>query len=385
MKIAMFTETFLPLTDGIVTRLTATIDILREEGHDILIFAPEGGISEYKGAQVVGLKGVPLFVYPEKQFTFPSTKILKALRAFQPDVVHAVNPMNIGAYGIYYAKKLGLPLVSSYHTNVAAYTRYYKIGFLESTTWAYIRGLHNHSQLNLATSSTIVQELRERGIHRVHLWDRGVDRSKFGPSYATQKMREQLSGGHPDNIIFLYVGRLGHEKGLERLRPALDAHPHISLALVGDGPAREELENLYAGTRTQFLGFLHGEKLAEAYASADVFVFPSTTETLGLVLMEAMASRLPIIAAKSGPTEEMLTDGESALLFQPNDPHSLTQAMVSMAENPELRQRLADAAYKLSEGLDWHKPTQQLLQYYKKAILLKQRYQSIVMRPSKKA
>lgn len=373
MNIALFTETFLPLTDGIVTRLKHTIDTLLEEGHRVLVFAPERGLDRYNRAEIFGLKGIPLFIYPEKQISFPSFRIKQKLKLFQPDLIHAVNPINIGAFGVYYARTLGIPLLSSYHTNVAAYTRYYRLRFLEPAAWSLIRFLHNQSLLNLATSASMLQELRQQGIRRLHLWERGVDRRQFGPQFRHPEMRHRLSGGHPEKLIFLYVGRLGPEKGLERLRPVLDLSPDVCLAFVGDGPARPALERKFRGTSTFFLGMLYGRELAEAYASSDVFLFPSTSETLGLVLMEAMASGLPIIAADSGPTRELLQNGRSALLFSPDQPQELLSAARKMLEQPELRGQLGKQAYRLAENLDWRKPTLQLIRYYEKAIALHNR------------
>ncbi len=374
MNIAMFTETFLPLTDGIVTRLKHTIDILLEEGHQVIVFAPERGLDRYNQAEIVGLKGIPLIIYPEKQISFPKLSIRQKLDLFKPDLIHAVNPINIGAFGIYYARKLGIPLISSYHTNVAAYTRYYRLGFLEPITWSVIRFLHNQSMLNLATSASIIEELRRQGIRRLRLWERGVDRQQFGPQFSHPEMRQRLSGGHPEKLIFLYVGRLGPEKGLERLRPVLDLSPDVCLAFVGDGPARPALEKHFHGTATSFLGMLHGQELAEAYASSDVFLFPSTSETLGLVLMEAMASGLPIIAADSGPTKELLQDGHSALLFSPEQPQELKAAARKLLEQPALRAQLGQQAFRLAENLDWRKPTIQLIRYYEKTIALHTRF-----------
>lgn len=378
MNIAIFTETFVPMTDGIVTRLKHTIDILLDEGHRVVVFAPDRGLARYKSAVIVGLKGTPLVVYPEKQISFPSLRIGNILRRFRPDLIHAVNPINIGAFGVYYAKKYGLPLISSYHTNVATYTRYYRMGFLEPLAWSVIRFLHNQSHLNLATSTSMVQLLRQQGIRRVYLWERGVDRRQFGPAYANLAMRCRLSDGKPERLIFLYVGRLGPEKQLERLRPLLDLGPDVCLAFVGDGPARPKLEKVFHGTATTFLGPLHGRALAEAYASSDVFVFPSTSETLGLVLMEAMASGLPIVAADSSPTRELLLDDQhgqdAGLLFDPDDPQQLLSAARTLLERPALRRQLGAQAYRKAEDLDWQKPTRQLLRYYKKAMAIHRRH-----------
>jgi glycosyltransferase involved in cell wall biosynthesis len=376
MNIAFFTETFYPQMDGVVTRLCVTIKILLNEGHNIIIFAPERGLVEYSGARIVGINGIDLPFYPDKQCSFPNRRIYSALKAFQPDIIHAVNPLNVGAFGVYYAKKMGLPLVSSYHAHIPTYARYYHLGFMESAAWRYLRWLHNQSHLNLCTSTSVKEELQRQQIRRVHLWKRGVDRDKFNPKHFSPEMRKRLSNQHPEQVIFLYVGRLGFEKGLERFRPVLDANPDITLAFVGDGPARVQLERLYAGTNTFFTGCLYGEELAQAYASADAFFFPSTTDTLGLVLLEAMASGLPIVAANSGPTREMLTDGESAMLFEPDQEEDLLKAALTLAENRDLRRRLGKRALASAEELDWHRPTKQLCQYYERTIQIHRRFEN---------
>lgn len=368
MRITFFTETFLPMTDGVVTRLTATVSRLVQMGHEVMVFAPGKGEDYYQGARVVRLPGLPLIIYPEKQVTLPHPLLAKELDRFQPDVVHAVNPINLGAYGVYLARKKGYPLVSSYHTNVAAYVGYYGLGFLEPVAWKIILSLHNRSRLNLCTSKKVKAELSERGVERLKVWDKGIDTESFSPNYAAAGMRERLSGGLPQRTIFLYVGRLGYEKNLEQLRKALEALPESCLALVGDGPARSHLEKVFHGTNTIFTGFLYGRELASAYASADVFVLPSTTETLGLVLLEAMASGLPVIATAQGPPAELVTHGETGLLFNEQAAPSLLQAMYSLSQDAGLRQKLGRQALEAARLLDWRQPTEQLVQYYSEAI-----------------
>ncbi|MCF8010850.1 MAG: glycosyltransferase family 1 protein [Clostridiales bacterium] len=368
MRIAIFTETFLPMTDGIVTRLTASINQLLELGEEVMILAPGKEEGEYKGAPVIRVPGIPLIVYPEKQFTFPHPVISKALKEFQPDIIHSVNPVNLGAYGVYYAKKHNLPLIGSYHTNTIDYLNYYKLSFLKPMGWKYIRWLHNQSLFNLCTSKKTQQELKKQGINRVYYWEKGVDTEKFSPRYASHEMRYKLSGGQPEKTLFISVGRLGYEKELEKLRPALDYIPNSCLALVGDGPARKYLEEVFQGTNTVFTGFLYGEELAAAYASSDVFVLPSTTETLGLVLLEAMACGIPAIAVNNGPPAEIVKDEVSGSVFSETGEPGIVQVMSHLAEDKDLRQNLGENALKIcKKEFGWRKPTLQLLDYYYQA------------------
>ncbi len=319
MKIALFTETFLPKIDGIVTRLIHTVDHLQRAGEQVLIFSPDYGIKEYKGARVYGVEGLPLPMYPELKMALPSPAVGRQLQQFKPDIIHVVNPAILGLGGIYYGKKLNIPILASYHTHLPKYLHHYGFGVLEPLLWELLKGAHNQAELNLCTSTAMVEELRSHGIDRVDLWQRGVDTEMFVPELASREMRSRLSENNPDSPLLLYVGRLGAEKEIERIKPVLAAIPDARLALVGDGPHRQTLEQYFAGTPTNFVGYLKGQELATAYASADAFIFPSRTETLGLVLLEAMAAGTPVVAARSGGIPDIVTDGVNGYLFDPAD------------------------------------------------------------------
>ena len=370
MRIAMFTETFLPGTDGIVTRLCATLRHLEEEGHEVLLFAPEGAPERYASATVIGIPSFRFFLYPEKRFSFPWPRIGRALKAFQPDFIHAVNPAFLGLGAVYYSWRLRLPYLASYHTNVPAYARHYGLNWLEPALWWYFRMLHKRASINLCTSRATLHELDAHGFANLGLWERGVDTEQFSNIPSSESMRQRLgSTSETENPkVLLYVGRLAAEKGLEKLRFCLDALPNISLAIVGDGPHRAELERVFAGTKTVFTGYLHGAELAEAYASADGFVFPSTTETLGLVLFEAMASGLPVMAADSPPTREVLEGGRAGFIFDANDPQSILNTMQDLLYNEEKRLAIQDHALRIAADLDWRGPTNQLLSHYERLL-----------------
>ncbi|HEY0127745.1 MAG TPA: glycosyltransferase family 1 protein, partial [Rubrobacteraceae bacterium] len=303
MRIAFFTETFLPATDGVVTRLRHTIEELARMGDSMLVIAPtypDGGPDSYAGAPIYRVPGVPFPPYPRIKLSFAHPGVGRALERFGPDLIHAVNPFILGPGGIYYARRLGVPLVASYHTNVAAYARYYnlELGFEAGRWWT--KQLHNRAEINLCTSEASMNYLLREGVKRIRLWPQGVDARRFHPNKATEEWRERLSDGHPEDTLLLYVGRLAPEKGIERLEAILREVPGTRLAIVGDGPARGDLERDFKGTPAVFTGVLQGEDLASAYASADAFLFPSTTDTLGLAMLEALASGLPVIAARGG-------------------------------------------------------------------------------------
>lgn len=364
MRIALFTETFLPKVDGIVTRLSHTVDHLHRLGDEVLVVSPEGGLKEYCGAKIYGVPGFPLPLYPELKLALPRPSIGQQLEDFEPDVVHIVNPAVLGLGGLYYAKALGVPLIASYHTHLPKYLEHYSLGMLEGVLWELLKMMHNQAQLNLCTSTAMKTELTDHGIERVAVWQRGVDTELFRPELASAEMRSHLSQGHSDAPLLLYVGRLSAEKEVDRIKPVLEAIPNARLALVGDGPYRQELEHLYANTPTHFVGYLTGENLASAFASADAFIFPSRTETLGLVLLEAMAAGCPVVAARSGGIPDIVEDGVNGYLFDPKDEDGAIAATQKLFSKESERVLLRRNARIEAEKWGWAAATQQLQTFY---------------------
>ena len=368
MRIALFTETFLPKIDGIVTRLRHTVDHLQRNGDQVLVFSPDGGLREHKGAKIHGVKGIPLPLYPELKLAIPTPQVGKALERFKPDLIHVVNPAVLGLGGIYFAKTLNIPLVASYHTHLPQYLQHYGLGSLEGLLWELLKLAHNQARLNLCTSTAMVETLETHDIERVDLWQRGVDTEMFQPHLVSKQMRSRLSGGNPEKPLLLYVGRVSPEKQIDRIKPILEAIPEAHLAIVGDGPHREALETNFAGTQTHFIGYLQGLELASAFASADAFVFPSTTETLGLVLLEAMAAGCPVVAANSGGIPDIVTDGVNGYLFEPTDPNGSIMATKRLLAATEEREQLRSNARQEAEKWGWAAATRQLKRYYESVL-----------------
>ncbi len=368
MRIAVFTETFLPKVDGIVTRLRHTVEHLVRHGNQVLIFSPDGGLNEYKGAKIYGIPGNPLPWYPELKMAFPTPTVGKMLEMFKPDIVHVVNPAILGLGGIFFAKQLNIPLMASYHTHLPQYLQHYGLGMLEGFLWEMLKTAHNQAELNLCTSTAMMEELTNHGIERVGLWQRGVDTETFQPNLASEEMRHKLSQGNPKSPLLLYVGRLGAEKEIERIKPVLESIPGARLALVGDGPNRQNLEEHFADTNTNFVGYLHGLELGSAYASADAFIFPSRTETLGLVLLEAMSAGCPVVAANSGGIPDIVKHGENGFLFNPEDENGAIIATQKLFSNPLQKEVLRNNARKEAELWGWSAATRQLEGYYREII-----------------
>ncbi len=370
MRIAFVTESFLPATDGVVTRLRHTLDELSTFGDEFLIVAPKygEGPSSYAGAPIHRVPAVPFPPYPQIKLAPPNPSVGRVLSRFRPDLVHVVNPFVLGAAGVFYARTMGLPLVASYHTNVTVYARFYGLGFLGGLGVRWVRALHNRARINLCTSKATQDYLMSEGIRGVRFWPQGVDARRFHPDKFSKDARVRLSDGNPGERLLLYVGRLGHEKNITLLKKALWDVPETRLAIVGDGPARGELERAFRGTPTVFAGMLQGEELVEAYASADAFVFPSTTETLGLAMIEALASGLPVIAARSGAAHEVVSEGESGFLYEPGSEESFVSAVRRVLADEDLRLRLSAGARTAAEGRTWEASTAALRGYYREAM-----------------
>ncbi|CAI7923190.1 unnamed protein product [Closterium sp. NIES-54] len=394
---------------GYKNRFQNFIRYLREHGDEVLVVTTHKGVPEhFHGAKVVPSLSFPLPFYPILPLSLAlSPRIYRAVRDFQPDVIHATSPgiMCFGALVI--AKLLSRPLVFSYHTHVPAYIPKYTFTFLVGPMWAVIRFVHLAAEVTLVTSHVLGQELLAAGAsaaERLCVWRKGVDCETFHPRFASHQMRHTLTGGEPDKPLLVHVGRLGAEKNLELLKPLmsfskpcsfpwptalslpilpstpeflsthaipsfptpsppcpcsiLDRLPGVRLAFVGDGPHRATLEKLFEGTPTVFTGMLSGEPLTSAYASGDVFLMPSETETLGFVVLEAMAAGVPVVAARAGGIPDIIhRDGETGFLFAPGDVEDAVGKVRALLDSRELRERVRMAAREEVEGLDWRAST----------------------------
>lgn len=375
MRIAVFTETFLPKVDGIVTRLVRTLDQFSELGHEALIFAPHNPPAEYRGHRVVKVPAISFRPwYPELFLGLPRPRLGRELDSFQPDVVHVINPVVLGLWGSTIAIQRDLPLLASFHTDLPNYVRHLKLSFLTPVSKSILRDIHNLAHVNLCTSTQMIEAAENIGIKRVRLWPKAIDTDAYQPSFASAEMRNRLSGGEPDRPLLIYVGRLSHEKRLDLLEPVIRALPGVRLALVGSGPAEDHLRRLFEGTPTVFTGYMSGTELAAAYASADLFLFPSDTETLGFVAMESMASGVPAVAARAGGIPDVIRHGDTGLLFEAGNPADMEQKVRHLLDNPAERREMALAARADMERWSWRASTEKLLEYYGLASVVKRRF-----------
>jgi glycosyltransferase involved in cell wall biosynthesis len=364
VRIVLFTETFLPKVDGVAKTLCRLLEHLAARRHPCLVFAPAGGPKQYAGVPIIGLPAYPFPLYPELRLVPPYVDVTEHLDAFRPDVVHLVNPVSLGVAGLQHARRLGAPIVASYHTDIPGFAEQWGLGFLSEPLWAGLRWVHNQANLNLCPSSVTRAELKGRGFRRLKVWSRGVDTQRFHPRHRAHSLRMRLTGGDSDAPLLLFVGRLSPEKRVEWLRPVLEALPQARLAIVGDGPARASLERHLTGTPTVFTGYLYGDDLVGAYAAADIFVFPAANETFGNVVLEAMASGLPVVAAQAGGPLDVVVEGATGLMFDPNDPAALVDAVRRLVDDPAYAQQLGAGGRARAKACSWSTVLDGLLDEY---------------------
>lgn len=227
----------------------------------------------------------------------------------------------------------------------------YGLGIFAGLTWSYLRILHNGADFSLTTSPQLCEEIIQNGFQRIGLWRKGIDTDVFNPSKQSAEMRFKLTNGHPEDPLIINVGRLGNEKNLPSFKELLRRLPNTRLALVGDGPIREELEELLEGTNTYFAGMLKGEELSAAFASADVFVMPSVTETMGFVALESMASGVPVVGARAGGIPDMVQHQKTGYLFEPHSIDECETYVRKLLNNPQQRQEMGNASRQ--EAFNW--------------------------------
>ncbi len=374
MRVAIITENFLPKLDGVTRTLARLLEHLQANGHQALLLGPESGIDRYAGAEVIGTAGVPLFFYPELRFNFFRPLFLRRLAEFNPDVFHVVDPVVLGATGLAAAHFFNKPIVSSYHTNLAAYCAHFGFPLLTKPMWLYNRFIHNQCALTFCPSPSTAAMLRLQGFEHLRIWPRGVDTALFRPGQRSEALRATWLKDRTDaanKTILLYVGRVSWEKNLHLLVQAYREmdHSRCHLVIVGHGPAYTEIQHELSGVPTTFTGYLSGEALAQAYASADVFAFPSYTETFGQVVLEAMASGLPVVGLHAEGVRDLVQHEHTGLLIDTTD--DLDRQVVAyrtymqrLVEQQEMRQCMGQVALVEAQRRSWHEAMECLVRGY---------------------
>lgn len=286
---------------------------------------------------------------------------------FVPDIVHLHSPCTLGLAGIAFARARGIPVVATYHTHFPMYLKYHGFSWLAPSARAYLRYFYNRCDAVLVPSEALCRELRENGIRNTRYIPHGVDISQFHRTFASPERRVELLGEKESAVtILLFVGRLVWEKNLrlmvQALRPLLNARSDIALVVAGTGPAEGELRSMLP--KAHFLGFRKGRELSEIYASSDIFVFPSDTETFGNVTLEALASGLPCVVADAGGSSDLIQNGENGFKTHPQSPDDFRNAVLQLLDDQSLRHRMADAAFRSAQQSSWDAVLERMLTVY---------------------
>ena len=379
-RVAIFTEAFLPKVDGVSRTALLTIKYLESTGRELIVFAPAPAPVRVSRTPIYGVPSLWLPFYPETRVPPPWPFVLARLRAFQPDLIHLFSPFSLGMMGMMAGALCNVPVIANYQTDLPAYTESYGYGFLRQTTIGLLRYLHNGCHLTLAPSRATLTELRQWGLRRTRLWERGVDTERFTPSRRNAEWRARLLAGRDDNrLLALYVGRMAKEKHLETLRD-LAREPGIALTLVGGGNHLPEIKPALAGSDAHFAGYLVGDDLANAFASADVFVFPGPEETFGQVVLEAMASGLPVIVTDRGGPQTLVAEGHNGYVCPVDDAAAFAERVRRLRDDPALRQCMSREARHSAEDRPWLAIMQQLEGYYRESLRLHERRARMMVR-----
>ncbi len=355
LRIAMVSETYPPEVNGVASTVAQLVLGLRERGHEVQLVRPRqdpdgAGTGTHDDVLVSGL---PIPRYPHLKMGLPSRRALVKRWSLQrPDVVHIATEGPLGWSALQAATHLKLPVTSDFRTNFQAYSRHYGIGWLHKPIQSYLRKFHNRSACTMVPTAALRDELAAQGFERLAVVARGVDTRRFSPTHRCQSLRSSWGASLSTQVV-LHVGRIAPEKNLELLVQGFDAmsarNADLKLVFVGDGPLREQMQRRCS--QAHFAGSRSGHDLAAHYASADMFLFPSLTETFGNVTPEAMASGLALLAFRHAAAGQLVYPGVNGLLAPVDEPAEFIRQAAELAANPPAARTIAQRARQ--SALEW--------------------------------
>jgi len=366
MRIAVVTETYPPEVNGVANSLARMVEGLRDRGHGIQLLRPRQQGDDLPSwsphFDEVLLGGMAIPRYPHLRMGLPCTSTLKQLWSQRrPDVVHVATEGPLGWSAVRAATQLHLPVVSDFRTNFHAYSRHYGLGWMHRPICAYLKSFHNRTDCTMVPTPALRGELRSLGFANLQVVARGVDTTRFNPTRRSESLRESW-GAKSQTLVVQCVSRLAPEKNISLVWQAFSAiratGVDAQLVLVGDGPLRAALERQCAGAH--FVGVRRGDDLASHYASADLFLFPSETETFGNVVPEAMASGLAVVAFDLAAAGQLIRSGENGLLAVPAAPRNFIDLAGGLASKPQLLQAIRLEARRSALTLDWQRVIEDL-------------------------
>ncbi len=370
MKIALYAGTYVKDKDGAVRTLYQLVASFLQAGHEVAVWSPDVSPHDEHQEKVVVMPSVPIPLYPDYKLGFYSASTEKELDTFSPDLVHISTPDIIGSRFLKYAKKRRLPVVSVYHTDFPSYLGYYRLGFLESVAWNYLRKFYNSCDALFVPTGQMKSRLESRGIENIEIWARGIDRELFNPDRRSDSLRNSWKAA--DKTVIAYAGRFVWYKDIHIVMDVYDRFKNSELAekvlfvMIGSGPEEEELRRRMPDA--VFPGYLVGAELPEAYASSDLFLFPSTTEAFGNVVLEGFSSGLPAVVSNVGGCQELVRRSDGGLIAEAGKPEEFYNFCVQLVGNRELYLQKRQNGLEFATKMSWPVINGALIERYKEII-----------------
>ncbi len=371
LRIAVVASSYNYIKDGVALTLNRLVAYLERHGVEVLVFAPVAKVPAFDHhGTVVDIPSMPLPRRPEYRLSFGlHHKAVKRLRAFEPDIIHIALAPDLLSYSAWkIARKWQVPVVASYHTRYETYLKHYwYVAGLTGLVKAYLSRLYGACREVYVPTQSMIDALLADGLrNNLRLWPRGVDRSLFNPSKRSNSWRAKHGIGE-NELVIVQVARIVREKQLDTLIGTLRLIEAQGIAhrtvIVGDGPDRGYLERELP--QAVFTGFLEGEELTQAYASSDIFLFPSETESFGNVTLEAMASGLPCVCADATGSRSLVDHRRTGYLAKPGDAEDFAGYVAALARDPERRWQMGLAARERSQEFSWDATMARMLGYYR--------------------
>lgn len=371
MRVVIYSGTFKKNQDGVARATYELVNSLLQDGNKVLLGSPLITPQKRENLDLVLIPSLPFKFYPDYRFALPYYKFYRKIDEFQPDLIHIATPDLMGLLTLIYAKRHNVPVVFIHHTDFQSYLKYFQVDWLVKSAWPTMVFVYNQSLNVFAPSQSSAELLEKKGVNHVDIWSRGIDRSQFHPRFRSKQLRKKW--GAENKKVFLFVGRLVVYKGLEifekiyhHFEDRLDSD--VAFVITGEGPIRAKLEAQMP--KAIFTGYLQGKKLSEVYASADIFLFPSSTETFGQVIQEGIASGLPVIVSDRGGCQEIATNSNAGLIVKDRNIPQWVEACKQLVDDPKLYHKLRKEGLEYAERRSWQSVNNKLIMKYKNYALL---------------
>jgi glycosyltransferase involved in cell wall biosynthesis len=365
MRVAIFTGTFVENKDGVARSLYELVRSLRSKGHTVGIWAPEFTPQEDPEVHLFEIPSIPIPLYPDYRMTIYLKNIFKELDKFKPDIIQISTPDLIALKFLKYGKEANIPIVSIYHTDFPSYLKYYKLQIFESTVWKKMVQFYNKCDAVFTPTNEMKEQLEKKGARRVEIWSRGIRKDSFDPSKRSDELRR--SWGADGKTVVLYSGRFVKYKDLDIVEQVYqdlmeNKKKGVKFVLLGSGPMEKELKNKMPDA--VFPGYLTGDELHKAYASGDIFLFPSTTETFGNVVQEAISSGLPAVVSDIGGCKEIVIESDAGIVCRAKDADHFSDSVSNLIEDEEYYLALKQKGLIWSKTRTWDSINDKLIEMF---------------------